>query len=640
MLSSLKKVAQWYKDEPSDAWQFNEITFTQEARDALVKLDIGIEFLSYSAKIATHTNHCYVPSQYFLYAIKIKPLAILLHRYLEVFNSLKEDLASSPQDLKDYISKRSNTSQITSQLDTYSRDWFFRVFSDPLERLGSKDIFNGSGQSTVIRGDSDFFSSLILKTLPIPDASSGILGKLIYELACQPKVYDELERIYSKELPFIISAPTADEILQRLFFILSTKNEIFSLFNNLTSEGTVSAAGIQDLFLLSQPAIGGNHNYFDEPLTYLSQSQKFVHLLKGVLASEEGLNSINSFLIENHLRLEVKKCESRFILRNTSGANYKSRLKGAVNKIYYGAPGTGKSYQIEKVTAGHTVFRTVFHPDTQYSDFVGCLKPFMISESVGYGFRAGPFIEAVITATNNPEQMFSLIIEEINRAPAAAVFGEVFQLLDRNSDGSSIYSIDISDPDMLAYVNEKTQGAFTTGKIKIPSNLSLLATMNSSDQAVMPLDTAFKRRWEFEYLPIDYTKASKGLFKIPVTGGDIISIEWAKFSEIINDRLATQQIPEDRLLGHRFVSETELHNDADGTLKGKIFMYLWDDVLRHGRQGIIFCHTGGSGALTTFGQLVKAFEEKEAVFNEDIEASFIKSGEIYTNEHSTAMANE
>lgn len=641
MLSELITVAQWYKDEPATAWQFDECLFTNEASDALAVLGSalgkGIEFYSYSAKITVQPNHCYIPSQYFLYALKVKPLALLLRRYMSVFEQLEKEMGA--QELASYIESSATGNKATDQLDIYSRDCFFRIFNDPNARMGAKKIFNGTGSETSSRGVRDFFSSIILKVLPIPNVSSDILGKIIYELTNHPEAYNILEKTYSRALPFLIFADSSDELLLRLFFILGEKDNFKALLGDEITERNVSAAGIDDLFLLSSTPVAGNQSYFDKPINYLPESHKFVHLRKGVMNSQAGLVAINNLLTAHYPSLEVRESQSGYILRNISRASDAPRVQGAVNRIYYGAPGTGKSYQIEKVTDNHTVFRTVFHPDTQYSDFVGCLKPLMRDGSVGYGFRAGPFTEAVINATNQPDQIFFLIIEEINRAPAAAVFGEIFQLLDRDACGSSIYFVDISDPDMLAYMNNKTDDAFSSGKLKIPSNLSLLATMNSSDQAVMPLDTAFKRRWEFQYLPIDYTKASKGELKIPVTGNSFINIEWARFAEIINDKLATQRIPEDRLLGHRFVSETELNRDADSTLKGKLFMYLWDDVLRHGRQGMIFSNTGEAGALTTFGQLVKAFEEGEPVFNDDVEAELIKyrvvniGEDIGTEEH-------
>lgn len=299
----------------------------------------------------------------------------------------------------------------------------------------------------------------------------------------------------------------------------------------------------------------------------------------------------------------------------------------SLNKIVYGAPGTGKSYSIKNGLDETNLIRTVFHPDTQYSDFVGSLKPIMLEDCVGYEFRPGPFTEAIIKAINKPKHSITLIIEEINRASAAAVFGEIFQLLDRGNDGHSEYSIDVSDPDLLAYLNSKTYGYFKDGKLFIPSNLTLLATMNSSDQAVMPMDTAFKRRWEFSYLKIDYANASEGELTIPVSSIDnhsTLTIKWSTFAQVINEQLSLENVPEDRLLGHRFLSENELEKNPEGSLKGKLFMYLWDDVLRHGQHSVVFkedveLKDGETIRLNTFGHLVNAFEAGEAVFNDTVE---------------------
>lgn len=310
------------------------------------------------------------------------------------------------------------------------------------------------------------------------------------------------------------------------------------------------------------------------------------------------------------------------------------------NKILYGAPGTGKSYSLEKDLPEEQLIRTVFHPDTQYSDFVGCLKPVMKDDTVTYQFRPGPFTLALIKAVNEPSTSFHLVIEEINRAAAAAVFGEIFQLLDREEDGSSSYSIDISDPDLLNYIqgtlnrltaNDELVALFDNSKIKLPSNLSLLATMNSSDQAVMPMDTAFKRRWEFEYLQIDYSKASPGNLDLLLTvdsGADVRKVSWANFAKTINTILINDGVPEDRLLGHRFISENELKTGAEQALKGKLLMYLWDDVLRYGQHSVIFRDSvtldGETLPLTNFGQLITAFG-KVPIFNEVVEQALYEN---------------
>lgn len=299
----------------------------------------------------------------------------------------------------------------------------------------------------------------------------------------------------------------------------------------------------------------------------------------------------------------------------------------ARNEIYYGAPGTGKSHTIEEQTAGARKVITVFHPDTQHSDFVGTLKPVMDGGNITYQFRPGPFTLALIEALTHADEHVYLIIEEINRAPAAAVFGELFQLLDRK-DGASKYGIDAADPDMLAYINAElaAEGIASVDKLSIPSNLSLLATMNSSDQAVMPLDTAFKRRWSFRYIKIDFNNqnVSDQTFRLMTSQGEV-NISWRDFADkVINHYLKELNVPEDRLLGPFFLSETELSGEASAkdALCGKLFVYLWDDVLRHRGRDIIFATN-----VRTFGELHDTFlAGKDPVFKGDVDAAVYKLG--------------
>lgn len=299
-------------------------------------------------------------------------------------------------------------------------------------------------------------------------------------------------------------------------------------------------------------------------------------------------------------------------------------LEGGKNIIYYGAPGTGKSHTINESIAEEYTVRTVFHADTQNSDFLGCLKPKMQGDSISYEFRPGPFTNAIINAFQEPSVQHWLVIEEINRAPAAAVFGEIFQLLDREPSGESTYSINLSDLDMIQHIESETSLALDKGTLKIPSNLSLFATMNSSDQAVMPLDTAFKRRWNFKYIPLDfdnsYTKNGKscsdGVLYIQdeTSIGDTPQekqISWKDFAIAINDILTENGIPEDKHLGPFFLSDNELNDEnRRESLTGKLFMYLWDDVLRHGMTDEVF-----SPKIKTYGQLTRSYQNKEAVFS-------------------------
>lgn len=328
--------------------------------------------------------------------------------------------------------------------------------------------------------------------------------------------------------------------------------------------------------------------------------------------------------LEHFIKIYIENDEVRNIIDNQNIALnpvITSHPVVGFNKIFYGAPGTGKSYRIKNEIGAAACIRTVFHPDTQYADFVGSLKPKTSVSPAGdqiitYEFRPGPFTRAFIEACRRGDtgEPVYLVIEEINRASAAAVFGELFQLLDRKADGSSEYSIDVSDPDMQAYIQNQLKNPLST--ISLPNNLFLLATMNSSDQAVKPMDTAFKRRWSFEYIQIDYNKATPGQIQLPLRSGTT-SIEWSVFAEKINNRLKSLQIPEDRLLGHRFLSDSELASPeaAINTVCGKLFVYLWDDVLRHGRRDIIF----KTAQFGTFGELVNGYKNNFPVFCEELE---------------------
>lgn len=295
-----------------------------------------------------------------------------------------------------------------------------------------------------------------------------------------------------------------------------------------------------------------------------------------------------------------------------------SLASNGVNKIYYGAPGTGKSYSIDQVIDQDRSTRIVFHADTQYSDFVGCLKPTVTEKGLTYVFRPGPFTLALVQAFKDPGNHYWLVIEEINRAPAAAVFGEIFQLLDRDEAGNSIYSITPSDPDMVAYIESALGEKLGNGQVYIPGNLSLLATMNSSDQAVMPLDTAFKRRWKFKYIPLEFTNCATGALRINLQTSGEVEIPWSVFAQTVNRILSELEIPEDRHLGPFFLSDYEL-KDAESqseSLTGKLFMYLWDDVLRHGYRSELF-----RSDIRTYGKLSSSYLKNELVFSDSLNSA-------------------
>ncbi|WP_455057405.1 AAA family ATPase [Jutongia sp.] len=277
------------------------------------------------------------------------------------------------------------------------------------------------------------------------------------------------------------------------------------------------------------------------------------------------------------------------------------------NRIVFGAPGTGKSYELKedcekllKDTNG-SYERVTFHPDYSYSQFVGTYKPVMgADEKIRYDFVPGPFMRVYVDAlksgrTENP-QPHLLLIEEINRAKVAAVFGDVFQLLDRDDDGVSEYEIQASE-DIRKYLASKLGGAPDNyQKIRIPNNMFIWSTMNSADQGVFPMDTAFKRRWNFEYLGINENEEKiSGIGKIELAGSDE-PVEWNILRRAINAKMSSEQfkINEDKLMGPFFLSKKIIASDENGMIidtdkfvaafKSKVIMYLYEDAVKQGKH--------------------------------------------------------
>ena len=259
--------------------------------------------------------------------------------------------------------------------------------------------------------------------------------------------------------------------------------------------------------------------------------------------------------------------------------------------IYFGAPGTGKSHKVREIIGEETnlpnVFRTTFHPDTDYASFVGCYKPSMRptskeektltgkDEEIVYTFVPQVFTDAYVYAYKHPAETTYLVLEEINRGNCAQIFGDLFQLLDRK-DGVSEYKIK-ADNDLAKYLvaqlGEESEG-IKDGKLCLPANLSILATMNTSDQSLFPMDSAFKRRWEWEYVPINYsTDILSGSFDITI-GEKVYS--WVEFIQSVNKHIFDLTQSEDKQMGNFFIK----HSVDESEFKSKVMFYLWYEVLR------------------------------------------------------------
>lgn len=264
------------------------------------------------------------------------------------------------------------------------------------------------------------------------------------------------------------------------------------------------------------------------------------------------------------------------------------KITGAYNMIYYGTPGCGKSFKVNKDfnKNDYIVYRTTFHPEYSNSDFVGQIIPKTENNEIKYEFQEGPFTLALCEAIKNPSKKVCLVIEEINRGNASAIFGDIFQLLDRENDGSSVYSIN-NEP-VKNYLNKNN---INIDKITIPSNLWIVATMNTSDQNVFTLDTAFKRRWRMHRIINEFNKSEAYDNKLATMYIPGSSYTWEDFITTINKEIMrknpTGLNSEDKQLGVYFVTENELsiipvNNDKEAMDKfiEKVLLYIWDDVAK------------------------------------------------------------
>ena len=364
-----------------------------------------------------------------------------------------------------------------------------------------------------------------------------------------------------------------------------------------------------------------SNDFTDSPVlnianTINASSSLIGAIVKG-LANQDCLN----LLLESE---EWKSFEGSSASTTSTKKNPESTI--SLQQIFYGAPGTGKSHAINELTAGKDVIRTTFHPDTDYSTFVGAYKPTtksfpvitvigteavpvkdkngkeMMEAKIVYEYVSQAFLQAYVKAWKKysdaqegeePADEF-LVIEEINRGNCAQIFGDLFQLLDRGDEGFSEYPIK-ADSDMKKLLEKEFEGLEIKNKeginalfkgdkdivaevlagdvLLLPNNLYIWATMNTSDQSLFPIDSAFKRRWDWHYVPI--SDAGKK-WMIEVNGAQY---DWWKFLEAINDKVYHATYSEDKKMGYFFCKANDGVISADKFVS-KVIFYLWNDVFK------------------------------------------------------------
>ncbi|GAA8365591.1 hypothetical protein HpNP2_08710 [Helicobacter pylori] len=422
-----------------------------------------------------------------------------------------------------------------------------------------------------------------------------------------------------------------------------TRGVLEHFFDNASNQDEVDMRGILSnyndkvsILLSTDPRLGGGiyriiraeedkikENRLDYELkaddillfTYMSPKE---YTLEIILPTDTRYNVLNGLISNSKHLLVFSENETRSLSDNKIDESV--RIDGGKNIILYGVPGSGKSYTLQRdyCNDNSVVEKIVFHPDYSYSDFVGQIMPSVDDSGiVSYKFNPGPFTNILKKAYHNPQIKHVLVIDEINRGNAPAIFGEIFQLLDRlkhDKDGfkkgSSEYAINNMD---IANIVHSDKNA----SIRIPSNLWIIATMNTSDQNVFTLDTAFQRRFSMQLIENSFENVDDDFKNMKILDTDIT---WQKFCTTINEKIAQNNeglsSMEDKRFGVYFVNIDDLKSKEN--FAHKVIKYLWDDVFKFDRN-IIF----DTIKFNTLEAVVKNFTKEKGktqfdIFSDDV----------------------
>lgn len=416
----------------------------------------------------------------------------------------------------------------------------------------------------------------------------------------------------------------------------------------------------QDCFDKISQTLGlaDNAAWFIDEINVRNQDE--IHFTAYVL---DGQNATSYKSNDERKQAYIKKLQNRIVFEKKSTIGETTiiplPLDLPLQQITYGAPGTGKSFSIDEDVKryGMKDIRTTFHPDSDYSTFVGAYKPQMekvvvrddrgfpvkeegkvvYEKKIVYKYSQQAFLKAYTSAWKDLKTPHVLVIEEINRGNCAQIFGDLFQLLDRNESGFSSYPI-TPDTDIMQVLNYEFEGlelessesinaqykedvvedVLAGNKLLLPNNLYIWATMNTSDQSLFPVDSAFKRRWEWQYMPIGkgYDDSGNELnWKICIGTNEY---DWWSFIEKINLQIGSTTNSEDKKLGFFFCKAQNNRISAE-TFVGKVIFYLWNDVFKdYGFDGTIFKDTDGS--TLSFDKFYRADRNGKAIIqNEKID---------------------
>ena len=485
------------------------------------------------------------------------------------------------------------------------------------------------------------------------NAVTAIDADALRHYADRVAVFHQLEpKVY---LTTPITEPTIDfDALRREWMDQDNQEFILSCLDFMKAHGLFTDKSLETLQDKEQCAVLFRHNSLNGILLRVNPNQPDDEQRKDTNGntryySEKYMIAENGYFVSSEWRPDRADARKPLIdwifalmqeIKFSTG--YQSEFPR--NRILFGAPGTGKSFTLNRekdllLADGGEYERVTFHPDYSYANFVGTYKPVPCKDSddkdaITYSYVPGPFMRTYVKALQNSKtdtpKPFLLVIEEINRANVAAVFGDVFQLLDRGDDEVSEYPIQASEDIKKYLAGELGGNPDDYSEIRLPDNMFIWATMNSADQGVFPMDTAFKRRWYFTYLGIDDSEAGIVGKKVVLGQGDYRRIvEWNALRKAINNELLTYKVNEDKLMGPYFISkknlpEGEMIDPAVFTriFKNKVIMYLFDDAAKQKRITLF----GGCDekAKNQYSKICREFDTKGVyIFCEGISSQFI-----------------
>jgi len=602
------------------AKQIEEKNKTYDFRESLLSEEFKLEFQSY---LNSNSRDKIEFENYTSIVTTSKGLKIIFPNQWFYIASFFYDFLNSLWIYKDFVidfkisdeviknarggsiddSLKNNIKKVLTDEDDYA---FFKNF------ITDYDWWYGS--KTLDRGD--FYVSSVLNLAKVVNVSHSYLADIAYYISKEKKLADLLNKDYEvflnkteklndniliedkklrvilfKTFNYILNIYSEDVVLQN-YELKEAKIED-RVYNGLTLPkyfGFETLVGLFDKTQnLDELKSSGTPRFIEEKINILgNQNSYFTSQWNGVDNGRGlSLENFNRLLSDiSNGKIEIVKNDNIYKLVEKHISNQRSSLTKPENIIYYGSPGTGKSHKVnEKLKSIDKKFyeRITFHPEFDNSGFIGGYRP--TSElnvkgenEIKYKFIPQAFTNIYKKAWIDSKNQYYLVIEEINRGNCAEIFGDIFQLLDRTNDYNISPSNELREH-IVDLLGENHEGI--KNGLKLPTNLSLLATMNTSDQSLFPMDSAFKRRWDWEYIPINYdkketNKSASYFVKLDETN----SFNWLDFIKAVNYKIKhNRNLGPDKCIGNYFI-KPEGNEISLKEFVNKTVFYLWNDVFK------------------------------------------------------------